>query len=194
MVCYDYDTNSIQAVATKTCNAAELRDATMSMLHQLSISGHPPKIHILDNEAPVRPRPAPFRSDPRRMRTRSRALAQMLTHEYDAHINHLYNPVTGNKETYDSLCAQDPEKWERSFANEIGRLASGVGDRMPSGKKHNMFFIPRAQVPDGRKVTYANAVCDYRPLKDDPYWYTPISPLRKPPDKKATVQIVEYLR
>ena len=108
----------------------------------------------------VRPRLAPFRSDPRRMHTRSRALAQLLTTEYDAHIINLYNP--------DSLRAQDPEKWERSFANEIGRLASGVGDRMPSGNEH-IFFIPRAKVPTGRKVTYANPVCDYRPLKDDPY-------------------------
>ena len=52
MICYDYDTNSIQAVATKTRNAAELSDATMSMLSLLSCSGHPPKVHILlDNEA-----------------------------------------------------------------------------------------------------------------------------------------------
>ena len=65
----------------------------------------------------VRPRLAPFCSDPRRMHTRSRALTQLLTTEYDAHIINLYNPVTGNKETYDSLRAQDPEKWERSFAN-----------------------------------------------------------------------------
>ena len=102
------------------------------------------------------------------MHTRSRALAQLLTEEYDAHVNHLYNPVTGNKETYDSLRAQDPEKWERSFSTEIGRLASGVGERMPSGNE-KIFFIPRAKVPTDRKVTYANPVCDYRPLKDDPY-------------------------
>jgi hypothetical protein len=33
----------------------------------------------------------------------------------------------------------------------------------------NIFYIQRSQIPKGRKVTYANAVCDYRPLKDDPY-------------------------
>jgi hypothetical protein len=51
VICYDYDTNSIQAKPTKTRNAAEIRDATIAMLTQLSISGHAPKLHILDNEA-----------------------------------------------------------------------------------------------------------------------------------------------
>jgi hypothetical protein len=33
----------------------------------------------------------------------------------------------------------------------------------------NIFFIKKNQVPNDRKVTYANPVCDYRPLKDDKY-------------------------
>ena len=75
------------------------------------------------------------------MHTRSCSLAQLLTKEYNAHVNHLYkNPVTGNKETYDSLRAQDPEKWERSFSNEIGRLASGVGVPLP------LFMVKRLTV------------------------------------------------
>ena len=32
-----------------------------------------------------------------------------------------------------------------------------------------IFFIPRNQVPTGRKITYENTVCDYLPHKDDPY-------------------------
>ena len=32
-----------------------------------------------------------------------------------------------------------------------------------------MFWIKCSQVPAGKKVTYANAICNYRPLKDDPY-------------------------
>ena len=83
-----------------------------------------------------------------------------MTTEYeaarDAHLNHIYHPVTGTKETYDSLrTSQNPERWETSFSNEIGRLAQGVGDRMTSGNE-NIFFIPRRQVPQGRKVTHAN--------------------------------------
>jgi hypothetical protein len=121
---------------------------------------------------PVRPRLDPFRNDPRRQHSRSRALAQLLIEDTlkhsDHHLSHIYHPVTGIRETYDSLRAKDPERWERSFANEIGRLAQGIGDRMKSGNE-NIFFIPKAKVPRGRTVTYANPVCDYRPLKDDPH-------------------------
>jgi hypothetical protein len=80
----------------------------------------------------------------------------------------MYHPVTGQKETYDSLRRQNPERCETSFSNEIGHLAQVVGGRMKSGHE-NIFFIPKRQVPTGRQVTYANPVCDYRPLKDDPY-------------------------
>ena len=40
---------------------------------------------------------------------------------------------------------------------------------MGSGTE-NILFIPKHQVPAGRKSIYDNAVCDYRPLKDDPYF------------------------
>ena len=51
IICYDYDTNSIQAQLTKSRNAADIRDATLKMIEQLQRSGHPPKLHIMDNEA-----------------------------------------------------------------------------------------------------------------------------------------------
>ena len=38
-----------------------------------------------------------------------------------------------------------------------------------------IFFIPKHQVPTGRKATYENAVCNYRPLKDDPTRVTYLS-------------------
>jgi hypothetical protein len=127
----------------------------------------PPKV-----SRPVRARLDPHRHDPRHTHSRSTALAQLMATEYeaarDAHLNHIYHPVTGTKESYDSLRSQNPDRWETSFSNEIGRLAQGVGDRMKSGNE-NIFFIPRRQVPHGRKVTYANPVCDYRPLKSDQY-------------------------
>ena len=34
----------------------------------------------------------------------------------------------------------------------------------------NMFYIKKSQIPNGRKYTYENAVCDYRQLKYDPYY------------------------
>ena len=85
-----------------------------------------------------------------------------------ANANHIYNTITGAKETYDSLRQHNPKRWETSFANEIGRLSQGVGTRMPSGN-NNIFFIKRFQVPNDKTITYANPVCDYRPTKDDPY-------------------------
>ena len=62
--------------------------------------------------------------------------------EYDQHLAHMYHPVSGIKETYDTLRKRDPERWEKSFANEIGRLAKGVGTRMPTGNE-NIFFITK---------------------------------------------------
>ena len=109
---------------------------------------------------PVRPHLDPWRADPRRHHTRTTDLAQLLQQDYEAHISHLYHPVTGEKESYDSLRAQDPEKWERAFSNEMGRLAQGVGTCMPYGND-NIFFIKKNQVPANKKVTYANPVCDF---------------------------------
>jgi hypothetical protein len=54
------------------------------------------------------------------------------------------------------------------MANELGRLASGVGTRMPTGT-NTIVFITNYQVPLDRKSTYTNAVCNYRPTKDDPW-------------------------
>ena len=50
-MCYDYDTTSIHATPTKTCNDAEIRDVKMSMLNTLTTSGYQTNIHILDNES-----------------------------------------------------------------------------------------------------------------------------------------------
>ena len=69
----------------------------------------PPKV-----SRPVRARLDPHRHDPRHTHSRSTALAQLMTTEYeaarDAHLNHIYHPVTGTKETYDSLRRQNPVK------------------------------------------------------------------------------------
>jgi hypothetical protein len=45
--------NSIQARLTKSRNAADIRNATMLMIEKLALSGHPPKLYIMDNEASV---------------------------------------------------------------------------------------------------------------------------------------------
>ena len=54
--------------------------------------------------------------------------------------------------------------WERSFANELGRLAGGVGDQVPTGTK-TIFFIPHSKMPSKQKATYDKIVCEYKPHK-----------------------------
>eukprot|EP00957_Ditylum_brightwellii_P009149 692015-Ditylum_brightwellii.AAC.1 len=54
--------------------------------------------------------------------------------------------------------------WVTLCANEFGRLAQGVGKRMPNGTS-TIKFITKNQVPDNKKPTYARFVCDVRPQK-----------------------------
>ena len=54
------------------------------------------------------------------------------------------------------------------MSNELGGLDSAVGDIIKYGTD-TIFFIHKHQVHTGRKATYDNAICDYRPLKYDPY-------------------------
>jgi hypothetical protein len=83
-------------------------------------------------------------------------------------MHHIYHPQTGAKQSYDRLKLSNPSRWTAGMANEFGRLASGVGTRMPTGT-NTIFFIDKGEVPPGRTVTYANAICDHRPTKDDPW-------------------------
>ena len=54
--------------------------------------------------------------------------------------------------------------WETSCVNDFGRLAQGVGTRMPTGT-NTIFFIPASKVPHDRKVSYINPVASIRPKK-----------------------------
>ena len=53
-----------------------------------------------------------------------------------------------------------------SLANNLGRLAQGVGTRMPIGT-NRVFFIPRSAVPAGRTVAYSRLVASIRPHKTE---------------------------
>lgn len=52
----------------------------------------------------------------------------------------------------------------KTFANNMGRLAQGVGTRIPSGTD-TIFFIEKSAVPEDRKVTYGRLVSFIRPTK-----------------------------
>ena len=87
--------------------------------------------------------------------------------------SHVYHPDTGAICKYKQLAkgeipGQPKQRWVRGFSNEFGRLANGVGKRMPSGTK-TIRFINKKQIPRGKKVTYGNIICDIRPQKEDPF-------------------------
>jgi len=74
----------------------------------------------------------------------------------------------GHKQTLDQLLSgPNKEIWIRSASNEFGRIAQGniYGVTYQNG----IDYIPKSEVPEGRDVTYASFVCDYRPLKPDKY-------------------------
>ena len=64
----------------------------------------------------------------------------------------------------DALLQQNPDVWEPSVSNEIGRPANGV---CTIKGNNSMEFIHKYEVPSDKKVTYANIVCNVRPNKDD---------------------------
>jgi hypothetical protein len=82
-------------------------------------------------------------------------------------VNHVYDE-TGRKETIDSLLkGKMKSTWSTAISNELGRLAQGIQDRVVP--TDTISFIKKAEVPHNKKVTYANFICDYRPLKSEPY-------------------------
>ena len=54
----------------------------------------------------------------------------------------------------------------KSFSNELGRLAQGVGDRIKG--TNTITFIQHSQVPPNKTPTYGRIVIDHKPLKTEP--------------------------
>jgi hypothetical protein len=80
--------------------------------------------------------------------------------------NHVLDPKTGEKQEYCHLIKQ-PESidtWNRSFANELGRLAQGIRDQQGT---NTILFIPYVDVPKDRTVTYGHIVVNICPHKDE---------------------------
>ena len=81
--------------------------------------------------------------------------------------NAVLDPITGNLHEYRALSTgPDAATWIRALANDFGRLAQGVGKRMPTGND-TIFFIPRTAVPKDKKVTYGRLVSNIRPQKTE---------------------------
>ena len=84
----------------------------------------------------------------------------------DTLANSVVDKDTGLSLEYAAL-ASGPDKdiWIRSLANDIGRLAQGVGARITGN--NTMFFIHPTKIPQGRKVTYGRLVATLRPNKTE---------------------------
>ena len=73
----------------------------------------------------------------------------------------MFNNST-RQQSIDKLLKINQEIWSTALSNEVGRLAQGVQDI----EGNNVIdFITFSEVPKDRIVTYANMVCDIRPLK-----------------------------
>ena len=81
--------------------------------------------------------------------------------------NAVINPITGESQEYHKLI-KGPKRdvWIRAFANDLGRLAQGVGTRMPKGN-NTIFFIGKNQVPTDHIVTYDCIVAKEKPNKSE---------------------------
>jgi hypothetical protein len=91
---------------------------------------------------------------------------QAATQMFHHNGNHIYNDH-GKKATIDTLLDGDNGKtWITSLSNEFGCLAQGYHDVAGTD---TIDFIHRTKVPLDKKVTYGNLICDYHPLKSEPY-------------------------
>ena len=83
------------------------------------------------------------------------------------YANAIIDEETGESLEYRDLIKNPKYKdiWLRSAADELGNLAQGVGGRVKG--TGTIRFVPRAAVPNGRKITYARIVCLIRPEKTD---------------------------
>ena len=84
-------------------------------------------------------------------------------------VNSIVDPDTGKPLEYRHLINHKRDDiratWNRSGANEFGRLAQGVGGRIEG--TNTIFFIHPSKIPKTRTATYARFVCDYRPQKTE---------------------------
>ena len=85
--------------------------------------------------------------------------------QYQQFSNHIFDEA-GKKLNLDALL-KGPRKniWQQAVTNELGRLSSGIPGKIKGTKA--MRYIHKNEVPTGKKITYANMVCNFRPLKNE---------------------------
>ena len=80
------------------------------------------------------------------------ALSHLLQREEQA--NAIINPASGQALEYQHLIrGPNGNTWIKAPANDLGRLAQGVGTCMPTGT-NTVFFVAKPAIPHGPKFTY----------------------------------------
>jgi hypothetical protein len=112
-------------------------------------------------------------------------ITTMLTNNHDANVDRAFqprittdtehwacsiiDPDTGATMEYRHLIKSPKHKdeWAHSFANKIGRLAQGIGNREKG--TNTIFCIPHSQIAQDRRkdVTYGRICVDHRPQKKE---------------------------
>jgi hypothetical protein len=89
-----------------------------------------------------------------------------------ARAHAVVHEATGQALNYRAL-PEGPDRalWSHSMANDLGRLAQGVGKSRPAHQwipgTNTIFFITRRDVPPGRKVTYCKQEATIHPNKTE---------------------------
>ena len=113
-----------------------------------------------------RPRPDPYNRWQGGTQPQYVASLSHLIHQ-EEQANVVIDQTSGQALEYWHLIrVPNGDTWIRDLANDLGRLAQGVGTRMPTGT-NNVFFIEKSAIPQGRKVTYARMVASIRPTKSE---------------------------
>ena len=130
-----------------------------------------PSVEQHEPTQPSQAQPPPHNYDTRLQR-QLRQRHQQINHAI-AVVQHWAAPVLDEKtgklmEYRDLIKSKDKIVWERGFSNEIGRLAQGIGTRMPHGT-NTIKFVSIRDIPKNKTITYARIVSELRPQKDDPF-------------------------
>ena len=92
---------------------------------------------------------------------------QALHHLSNPSVNHVYDDNGKNQSIDELLKEKMKPTWKIGLSNEIRRLEQGGGDRVAG--TNTIDFVHKSEVPANKKVTYANFICNYRPLKTEPH-------------------------
>ena len=81
-------------------------------------------------------------------------------------LHHIFDG-SNKRLTIDSLINGNNQKvWKQSLSNELGRLSDGFNSIKGT---NTIDFIRKESIPKHKNITYANMVCDHRPLKTEKY-------------------------